>query len=187
MFQVYRVTRFPNRLMTASCLVTRCLIGASFLITFYSSNLWCSWVFLICFFITPNIDLLLIVGHLVTYVGKFRRGCLLKSDMRSGDMVRSCRGRPSIGNLQGHTPCVLDCIPVWTAWRPTAWFKIITSVTVVTHFRSAPLGVHVCLRRHTFLDPSSCNTFAAASNQLSYCVKENRKTPSSQLLSSPKV
>jgi len=54
----------------------------------------------------------LIVGLLATSVyGKFRRGCLCKSSMRSGDIVRICRGRLSIGNLQGHTPCVLHCVP----------------------------------------------------------------------------
>ena len=54
-----------------------------------------------------------IVGLQATSVyGKFRRGCLRKASMRSGDMVRSCRGRLSIGNLQGHTPCVLHCVPL---------------------------------------------------------------------------
>jgi len=39
---------------------------------------------------------------------KFRRGCLLKSDMSSGDLASSCRGRLSTGNLQGHMLWVLD-------------------------------------------------------------------------------
>jgi len=47
-------------------------------------------------------------------------------------------------------------------------------VTVVTHFWSAPVGIHVCLRLHTNLDPSSYNTFAAVLNYLSYIVL---KTP----------
>jgi len=50
-----------------------------------------------------------------------------------------------------------------------------TSVTHVTNFRFAPVGVHICFRRHTPFDPSSCNMFAAASNHLSYRVP---KTPS---------
>jgi hypothetical protein len=36
-----------------------------------------------------------------------------------------------------------------TTSRPTASFKIITSVTVVRYFRAAPLCVHGCFRRHT--------------------------------------
>ena len=48
----------------------------------------------------------------------FLRGCLLKSSMRSGDMARNCRGKMSIGNLQGHTPCVLYCVPSRTMSRP---------------------------------------------------------------------
>jgi len=64
--------------------------------------------------------------------------------MRSGDMARSSRGRLSIGNLQGHTSCVLHCVPSRSTSRPTAWFNIITSVTVVTHFGAAPVGVHRC-------------------------------------------
>ena len=47
-------------------------------------------------------------------------------------------------------------------------------MTVVTHFWSAPVGIHVCLRLHTNLDPSSYNTFAAVLNYLSYIVL---KTP----------
>jgi len=43
--QVHRVTRFPNRLMTGLCGVTRCLIGASFLKKLYLSNLLYSCVF----------------------------------------------------------------------------------------------------------------------------------------------
>jgi len=46
-----------------------------------------------------------------TVLGQFRRGSLLKSDMSSGDLAGSCRERLSIGNLQGHTPRVLDWIP----------------------------------------------------------------------------
>jgi len=61
-------------------------------------------------FITPNSDFFLISGHPATDVGKFWRGCLLKSDMRSGDIARTCSGRLSIGNLQGRTPCVLDWV-----------------------------------------------------------------------------
>jgi len=45
-----------------------------------------------------------------TVPGQFRHGCLLKSDMSSGDLVSSCRGRLSISNLQGHTPRVLDWV-----------------------------------------------------------------------------
>jgi len=175
MFQVYRVARFPNSVMMSSCAVTRCLIGTSFLTNFYSSNILYSCGFLILFSSHVTMTCFFSWGHPVTDVGKFRRGCLLKFDMRSGDMARTCRGRLSIGNLQGHTPCVMDCVPSRATSRPTIWFKIITSVTVVTHFRSAPIGVHVCLRRHTFLHPSSCNTFAAASNPVAVfipCVKD---------------
>jgi len=60
------------------------------------------------FFTTLDGDLFLFAGHPATDVKKFPRRCLLKSDMRCGDMVRSCRGRLSVGTLQGHTPCVLD-------------------------------------------------------------------------------
>jgi len=100
-----------------------------------------------------------------TVLGKFRRGCLLKSDMSSGDLESGCRGRLSIGNLQGHTPCALDWVPwdvfsslmrsVRQIWLRSGFlvfcmiFFIITSVTVVKYFRAAPLGVHVCFRRHT--------------------------------------
>ena len=162
------------------CGFTRYLTGESFkfLTLFYSSNWLCSWEFLILF-ITLQSDLFLIASQPTTDVGKFLWGCLLKSDMRSGDMARSCRGRLSIGVLEGHTPCVLDWVPRAT-FRPTALFKIITLVIVVTLFRSAPLGVHVCFRRHTFFDPSSCSTFAAASNHLSYHVL---KTPPSSMQS----
>jgi len=50
-------------------------------------------------FITPNSDSFLIAGHPATNVGKFWQGCLLMSDIRSGDIARSCSG--SFGNLQG--------------------------------------------------------------------------------------
>ena len=46
-----------------------------------------------------------------TVLRQFRRGSLLNSDMSSGDLVSSCRGRLSIGNLQGHMPWVLDGVP----------------------------------------------------------------------------
>ena len=36
------------------------------------------------------------------HVGKFWQGCLLKSDMRSGDITRTCRDRLSIRNLQDY-------------------------------------------------------------------------------------
>jgi len=63
----------------------------------------------------------LIVGLLAKSVyGKHRRGCLRKSSMRSVDMARICRGRLSIGNLQGHTPWVLHCVPSRATSRPTA-------------------------------------------------------------------
>ena len=64
----------------------------------------------------------LIVGLPATNVcGKFQRGCLRKAFfMRSGDVAKSCRGRLSIGNLQGHTPCVLHCVPSRATSRPTA-------------------------------------------------------------------
>jgi len=42
-----------------------------------------------------------------TVLGQFRPDCLLKSDMSPS----SCRWRVSIGNLQGHTPWVLDYVP----------------------------------------------------------------------------
>jgi len=61
-------------------------------------------------FITPNSDLFLIADHPATDVGKFWHGCLLKSDMRSDDITRTCSGRLSISNLQGHTPGVLDWV-----------------------------------------------------------------------------
>ena len=48
----------------------------------------------------------------VTVLRKFRRGCPFKSDMNSGDLASNCKGRLSIGNLQGHTPWVLDCVPI---------------------------------------------------------------------------
>jgi len=41
-------------------------------------------------FITPNSNLFLIAGHPATDVEIFWLGCLLKSDMRSGDIARSC-------------------------------------------------------------------------------------------------
>ena len=65
-----------------------------------------------------NLFLQVIVGHPATVVGKFQRGFFLKSFMRSGDMARICRGRLSIGILQGHTPCVLHCIPSRATSRP---------------------------------------------------------------------
>ena len=43
-----------------------------------------------------------------------------------------------------------------------------TLVTVVKYLRAAPVGVHVCLRRHTCFDPSSRWMFAASFNHLSY-------------------
>ena len=43
-----------------------------------------------------------------TVLVKFRRGCLLQSDTSSGDFASSCRRTLSIGNLQDHTPWVLD-------------------------------------------------------------------------------
>jgi len=46
--------------------------------------------------------------------------CLRKSSMRSSDIARICRGRLSIGNLPGHTPCVLYCVPSRATSRPTA-------------------------------------------------------------------
>ena len=60
MIQVYCVNRFPNRLMTGFCGDKRCLIGASFSIILYISDLWYVFVF---FEITLNSDLSLIVGH----------------------------------------------------------------------------------------------------------------------------
>ena len=59
-------------------------------------------------------------SHTAFVVTKWRRVCLLKSVIRSGDMARRCRGRLSIGNLQGHTPWVLDCVPSRATSRPTA-------------------------------------------------------------------
>jgi len=51
-------------------------------------------------FFTPNSDLFLFAGHPETDVGgKFWRGCLLKSDMRSSDIARTFSGRLSIGNI----------------------------------------------------------------------------------------
>ena len=55
-----------------------------------------------------------------TAFGKFRRDCLLKSDMSFGDFASSCRGRLSIGNLQGHTPWVFDWVPSRASSSPTA-------------------------------------------------------------------
>jgi len=46
-----------------------------------------------------------------TVLGQFWPGCLLKSDMSSGDLASSWRWRVSIGNLQGQTPWVLDWVP----------------------------------------------------------------------------
>ena len=91
------------------------------------------YIFLI--FNTLNSDLFLIVGHPATVVGKFRRGCLLKSSMRSRNMARNCRERLSTSSLQGHTPCVFHCNPSRATSRPTAQFKIIIEVTVVIHFQ----------------------------------------------------
>jgi len=89
-------------------------------------------------FITPNSDLFLIADHLATDCGKFWWGSLLKSDMRSGNIARSCGGRLSISNLHGHTPCVLDWVS--SRARQDQLFKIIAVVIVVTHFQSNPVG-----------------------------------------------
>ena len=65
-------------------------------------------------------------------------------------LASSCRGRLSTGNLQGHTPLELGWAPSTRATsKPSALFKIITSVTIVRYFWAAPLGLHVCFRRHT--------------------------------------
>ena len=66
----------------------------------------------------------LIVGLPATTVyGKFQRGCLRKTFMRSGDMARSCRARLSICNLEGHMPCVLHCVPSRATSRQAFWQK----------------------------------------------------------------
>jgi len=59
--------------------------------------------------------------------------------------------------------------------RSTTYFRSITSVsmTVVRYFRPTPTDVHVCLRRHTWFDPSFSRTFAAASNHLTYRMLKN--------------
>ena len=48
--------------------------------------------------------------------------------------------------------------------RPTVKFKRNTSVIVVMYFRAAPVGVQVCFRRHTYLNPSARVTLAAKAN-----------------------
>jgi len=81
-----------------------------------------------------------------------------------------------MGNLQGPTPWIFHWAPgshgLVTSHvdTTTAWFKIITSVTVIKYFWAAPLDIHVCSRRHTCLYPSFCDTFAAASTHFSYRV-----------------
>jgi len=117
--QVHRVTIFPIRLKMGLCADTRCLQGASFVIILLISNLLYSCA--IFNFHHSHQWWSFIVGFPATTIyGKFRRGCLRKASMRSGDMARSCRGRLSIDNLQGHTPCVLHCVPSRATSRPTA-------------------------------------------------------------------
>ena len=85
-----------------------------------------------------------------TVLGKFQRGCLLKSDMSSGDFASSCRGRLSIRNLHGHTPWVFD----WISWA-TSYFE--TDCIIQDHhisdssqiFSGCPFRCTFCFRRHT--------------------------------------
>jgi len=57
----------------------------------------------------PNSCLTACFDYPASDVGKNRRGCFLKPeyDMSAGDNANCCRGRLSIGNMQGHTPWVL--------------------------------------------------------------------------------
>ena len=85
--------------------------GESFLI--FSSRVFNRQIYHILgyfslFTITPDSDLFLIAGHPATDNGKCWQGCLLKSNMRSGNITRSCRERLSKGNLQGHMPVYIS-------------------------------------------------------------------------------
>jgi len=101
-------------------------------------------------------------------VGNHQRGCLLKQDMSAGYNANCCSGRLSIGNLQGHTPWVFFWVPSRASSRLSAWFKRNTSVIVIKYWRAAPVGVHVCFKRHTCFDPSSRWLFAALPNHLAW-------------------
>jgi len=98
------------------CADKQCLQDASFVIFLLISNLsyLCAFVFS---HHTHQWWFLIVVHPAATVYGKFRRGCLRKVFMKSGDMARSCKWRLSINNLHGHTPCVLHCIPS----RATNW------------------------------------------------------------------
>jgi len=102
-----------------------------------------------CLFITStsDIDLFLIAGHPALDVENPWWGCWLKSDMRSGDIARSCSGRLSIGNLQGHTPC-----GVWLETQSSTGLGLITStstpIAIIENHHSSvsshPLSVYSC-------------------------------------------
>jgi len=136
----FTVTMFPIRLKMGLCADAWCLQGAPFVIILLVSNLLFSYAF--CFNQSHQWWFRVVGLPATTVYGKFQRGCLRKAFMKSGDMARSCRGRLSIGNLQDHTPCILHCVPSRASCRPTAYFNIITSVTIVTHFGATPVGVH---------------------------------------------
>ena len=143
--QVYRVTIFPIRLIMGLCANTRCLQGASFMIIFFISNLLYSCAF---FFHHTHQWWFLIAGHPATTVyGKFRRGYLRKaaSFMRSGYMARSCRGRLSIGNFQGHTPSVC------TALRPVTSHVQNNCIIQHNHISNSHHPFLVCSSRRTCL------------------------------------
>ena len=86
-----------------------------------------------------------------TVLGMFRRGCLFKTDMSSGDLASSCRGRLLTGNLQGHTPWVLH----WYWIRSTSHVE--TDCIIQDHhisdssqiFSGSSFWCTCCLRRHT--------------------------------------
>ena len=70
MVQVYRVTRFPYRLMMVLCADARCLKSASFVIFLLISNLLYSEVFF-SFSSHSSVIVSLIVGHPTTVYGNF--------------------------------------------------------------------------------------------------------------------
>ena len=89
MVQVYRVTRFPNRLMMGlwQSLWKHTMPGRHVIYDNFAHFKFVIFMCYLLFSITLISDLFLAVDHPTTVVRKFRRGCFLKAFWRHGEKL----------------------------------------------------------------------------------------------------
>jgi len=94
--------------------------------------------------------------------------------MSTGDNA-SC-WRLSIDNMRGHMPWVLVWVPFTSLVEADCVIQekhIGNSLLLSSQiFRTATVGVHVCCRQHTCLNPCSRCTFDVMSNHLACCLSK---------------